>query len=80
MHFHACKEQPRRNLTALEQCQIAKLRASCTPAHDCLITCMSSPEGHNVGGGCQHVCFSALHKYAPEPKGWASCGKPGTGG
>lgn len=71
--FQSCKAKPRRNLSAREQCQIEKLADRCTPADDCLVSCITSPQGHQVGGGCSHVCFFGLHRGEPKPPGWSEC-------
>jgi hypothetical protein len=71
--FHACKAEPRRTLSALDQCQIDALRARCTPADDCLVSCITSPQGHQTGGGCEHACFFGLHQAEPKPSGWNEC-------
>ncbi len=71
--FHSCKAKPRRNLSAREQCQIAKLTARCTAADDCLVSCITSPQGYQVGGGCSHVCFFGSHPGEPKPPGWTEC-------
>ena len=59
--FLSCKAKPMRALTSEEKCRIKKLSARCLPADDCLVSCIVSRDGNNVGGGCEHVCFSALH-------------------
>lgn len=54
--FLNCTAPPRRSLVEAEQCQLALLRQACTPFKDCLVSCISAPDGHRVGGGCAHVC------------------------
>ena len=71
--FDSCEARPRRALSAREQCQIEKLVARCTAADDCLVSCISSPHGSQVGGGCGHVCFSGPHRSEPKPPGWNEC-------
>lgn len=71
--FHSCEAKPRRNLSSREQCQIAKLTARCTAADDCLVSCITSPQGYQVGGGCSHVCFFGPHPGEPKPAGWTEC-------
>jgi len=71
--FHSCKAKPRRPLSAREQCQIAKLTARCSAADDCLVSCISSPQGYQVGGGCSHVCFYGPHPGEPRPPEWSEC-------
>ncbi|WP_157476208.1 hypothetical protein [Lysobacter sp. Root690] len=56
-HFHGCTTLPRRELSAYEDCLVGRLKNQCTPAADCVLTCLASPHGHSVGGGCDHVCF-----------------------
>lgn len=55
--FSSCKALPRKALTSKEVCQIERLRKSCSPSNDCLVTCLSSPDALKVGGGCDHVFF-----------------------
>ncbi|ALN64749.1 putative lipoprotein [Lysobacter antibioticus] len=71
--YHACKATPRRALSERERCEIAALATHCSPANDCLVSCLSSPGGVNVGGGCWHVCFSGMHRDEPAPPGFAEC-------
>lgn len=71
--FHSCQAKPRRGLSPREQCQIEKLAARCTPADDCLVSCITSPDGYKAGGGCSHVCFFGPHQGEPRPPGWAAC-------
>ncbi len=71
--FHSCKAKPRRELSVREKCQIEELSARCTPADDCLVSCISSTQGQQVGGGCSHVCFFGLHRGESKPPGWAEC-------
>jgi hypothetical protein len=78
--YQACKARPRRALSQREHCQIATFAAQCNQANDCLVTCLSSPDGDTVGGGCWHVCFSALHRDEPLPPGFDECQRlPATG-
>lgn len=56
-HFHSCTTLPQRKLSAYEDCLVDRLKNQCTPAADCVLTCLASPHGHSVGGGCDHVCF-----------------------
>lgn len=71
--FDSCKAVPRRKLSAMEECQLEKLRNRCTPADDCLVSCISSPRGYMEGGGCSHVCFFGPHQGEPRPPGWKEC-------
>ena len=67
LHYHACKATPRRELSAREQCVIEAYAKACTPAKDCLVSCIASPHGIEEGGGCSHVCFFGLHPPASNP-------------
>ena len=70
--YNQCKADPRRGLSVREKCQIEKLSARCTAADDCLVSCIASPQGHQVGGGCSHVC-SGQHRGESKPPGWNEC-------
>jgi hypothetical protein len=63
--FQHCRAAPRRALSVRERCVIAHYAENCTPAADCMVTCIASPDGVRVGGGCAHVC-------APGPNPWSS--------
>lgn len=67
MHYHACRAKPRRALSAREQCVIEAYSKACTPAKDCLVSCITSPHGIEEGGGCSHVCFYGLHAPSDDP-------------
>jgi hypothetical protein len=71
--FNSCKALPRRELTSKEACQIEHLKRVCSPSSDCLVTCLNSPDALKVGGGCNHVCFSYLHKDSPPPEQFPEC-------
>lgn len=71
--FYSCKALPRRKLTDKEVCQINRLKQRCLPSDDCLVTCLSSPDALKVSGGCEHVCFSYLHKESAPPGGYGDC-------
>lgn len=73
--FMSCKATPRRALSDEEQCRIESLSARCLPADDCMVQCLSSPDGPRVLGGCEHVCFQALHIRPPDSPGLADCAK-----
>ena len=45
-------------LTLREQCAIDVLRVREAAGDDCMANCIESGEGRNIGGGCQHLCFS----------------------
>jgi len=72
-HFNSCRALARRVLSDRERCEVEQLALRCTPADDCLVTCISSPDGHLVGGGCAHVCFSNLHKVEEPPESMYKC-------
>ena len=72
-HFQSCKAPIRRSLSDYEMCLRDALANRCSPADDCLVTCISSPQGHLVGGGCAHVCFSSLHSSEPPPADIHKC-------
>ena len=72
-NFGSCKAEPRRVLSSKEKCQIEKLREDCTPAADCLVTCLSSPDGIKIGGKCDHVCFYPRHPWESRPKVMDEC-------
>ena len=55
-NFHHCSANPSPTSSS-EACLVERLKAECTAATDCLLTCMASPDGRRVGGGCEHVCF-----------------------
>lgn len=47
--FHGCTRLPTRGLSRYDQCVVDKLKAeACTPAVDCVLTCMASPQGVEV--------------------------------
>ena len=48
-------------LTPLERCQVEALSARCNVADDCLVTCITSTEAREIGGGCWHICFGTVH-------------------
>ena len=75
--FNHCKTGPASGvrLTEKEVCQIDKLKGRCTPADDCLVACLASGQGRQVGGGCWHICFQTkfdLSKWA-SPTGLSRC-------
>jgi hypothetical protein len=72
-HFNSCTAKPRRVVSPREACEMKALAARCTPADDCLVSCIASPEGFSVGGACWHVCFSAMHVRGQDPIDWAQC-------
>lgn len=73
--FKSCSIALKRTINESEKCQIEKLSARCLPADDCMVQCLSSPDGVKVGGGCEHVCFSGLHTRPPSPPKWSECFK-----
>jgi len=72
-HYQSCSAKPRRELSHIEKCQIEKLSEDCTPAADCLVTCISSPDAEEIGGGCDHVCFYPRHPWSSRPKVMDEC-------
>jgi hypothetical protein len=74
-HFHGCTALPTREVSPYEACLVDRLRAECTPAADCVLTCMASPNGIEVGGGCDHVCFgyNVHHQWEERPKAMDEC-------
>ncbi len=75
--FNHCKTQPASGiqLTEREVCQIGKLKRRCTLADDCLVACLASGQGRQVGGGCWHICFETkfdLSKWT-SPTGLSWC-------
>ncbi|MFC5491373.1 hypothetical protein [Dokdonella soli] len=75
--FNHCKALPAEgvSLTSRESCLIEKLRERCDIADDCLVSCIASGQGREVGGGCWHICFEVkndLSKWKP-PQGMDSC-------
>jgi hypothetical protein len=76
-HFLDCTAPPRRPLHEAEQCQLALLRQDCTPFADCLVSCISAPDGHRIGGGCAHVCGRVPSTPGDQlPDGFFECGNP----
>ncbi|MGO1068486.1 hypothetical protein [Lysobacter sp. CA199] len=71
--FQACKAPPRRALSERERCQIEKLSARCTPADDCRVTCLASPDAGKVGGRCGHECGFSHRESKGNPPGLADC-------
>jgi len=70
-HFNSCKAVPRRELSRKEQCLIAALTARCTRSDDCLVSCLSSPDGA-LGAICNDGCFF-IKRRDPDPPGWSEC-------
>jgi len=70
-HFNSCKAVPRRELSPKEQCLIAALTARCTRSDDCLVSCLSSPDGA-LGAICNDGCFF-IKRRDPDPPGWSEC-------
>ena len=73
MHFNGCSATPRRALTEFETCQIKAYSERCNPEDDCFVSCISSPDSPEVGGGCAHVCSLPLHKGGEPPPGLKAC-------
>jgi hypothetical protein len=78
--FLNCKANPRRPLNEREKCEMSALAARCTTLDDCYVSCIASPDGIHVGGGCTHVCFG-MHSEAPMPVELSNCSNlPGPSG
>ena len=76
-----CAAKPRRNLSPRELCEIEAFKSRCTSLDDCYVSCLSSPQGVLVGGGCGHVCTLGLHAGAPYPTAVSACASvPGNSG
>lgn len=71
--FLNCSAEPRRDLSARERCEIAAFKARCNALDDCYVSCLSSPAGVFVGGGCGHVCTFGPHPGAPHPAAVDAC-------
>ena len=72
-NFNSCNATPRRPLSAQDVCKLEILVKHCTPAADCLVSCISSPDGRQVGGGCEHVCFRGPHDWSERPQSIDKC-------
>jgi hypothetical protein len=72
-YFQNCTAKPRRDLSARDQCLIRKLSSDCTEAADCLVTCIASPDGHRIGGECDHVCFRGRLPLSTRPPAADAC-------
>ncbi|BCT93648.1 hypothetical protein LYSHEL_26740 [Lysobacter helvus] len=75
-HYNGCKSLPTRALSPYETCLVDRLKAAaCTPAADCVLTCLASPDGTEVGGGCDHVCFgyNVRHQWKDRPNAMDEC-------
>jgi hypothetical protein len=45
-HFHQCRQRPQHELNPYQSCLAERLGAAqCTPAVDCVLTCLASPTG-----------------------------------
>jgi hypothetical protein len=73
--YNSCAAVPRRPLSAQEHCQIEAYRSSCTKTNDCFVSCIASPDGYRVGGGCHHICG-----VNPEPPDLTPCAELANGG
>jgi len=62
-------------LNDYEDCLITELSRQCNPQNDCLISCLVSGQGRQIGGGCWHMCFSDIASFNAyhEPSGAARC-------
>ena len=79
--YKSCKVAPAAiaALTPPNKCMLHILAARCTPADDCLVQCLVSRDGPQIGGGCWHACFETkfnLAKWSEPPKA-AQCHKLG---
>jgi hypothetical protein len=59
-------------LADLEACLARSLEIKGAAQDACLIGCLRSGEGRNVGGGCFHVCNYPMQSWTP-PAGWDEC-------
>lgn len=75
--FNSCRSLPPENLqlTARELCLVDKLKARCSVADDCLVSCIVSGKGREIGGGCWHICFQERNDLSSwnEPDGFRDC-------
>jgi hypothetical protein len=71
--FLKCSAEPRRDLSAREECEVEAFRSRCTELDDCYVSCISSPSGSFVGGRCAHVCTMGPHAGASPPEALAAC-------
>ena len=71
--FLDCSANPRRELSPREQCEMEALRSRCTPHDDCYVSCIASPHGTLVGGGCAHVCGPPALQGDPQPAALEEC-------
>ena len=62
-------------LNDYESCFVTELSKQCSPANDCLISCLVSGQARQIGGGCWHACFQELVSYNAyhEPAQAARC-------
>ena len=67
-HFHSCGAAAASDvsLTPQEVCEINALKSRCNVTDDCMVTCLASTGGREIGGGCAHICASQLNTI----KGW----------
>ena len=49
---------PKVQLTTYERCALRAFAARCTSEDSCMIRCLASGVGRNVGGGCWHLCYA----------------------
>jgi hypothetical protein len=69
-----CRARPRRPLSSRERCEMDAYAANCTPAADCMVRCIASPDAVTVGGGCEHVCAPGANPWASLPPKPEGCG------
>ena len=66
--------QPKIQLTTYERCALRAFAARCTPDDACMIRCLTSGQGRNIGGGCWHVCYAYTGvPMTPLPPGQEAC-------
>ena len=71
--YDACRATPRRALSDADRCRIAHYASDCTPAADCMVQCLNSAHGVEVGGGCEHVCGVGPHAWRVMPPAPTHC-------
>ena len=79
--FQHCHVPPSKvaALPPADKCMLKSLTARCTQSDDCLVQCLVSKDGPQIGGGCWHACFETkfnLAKWSP-PSGAERCRKLG---
>ena len=54
----AAMAAPKVQLTTYERCALRAFAARCAPDDTCMIRCLASGDGRNIGGGCWHRCYA----------------------